>query len=157
LAWNKKGPIAGRLIPQTVRGFIHSNTGMCLMQSQLEQTSLEMQRDMDLIRDILLKIEGDPMCDGHHFVTIDLPGVPMDKLNYHLMLLEQAGYVTGSETMITHSVSSLTWDGHEFLDNIKDPGIWAATKEKTKELGGVGLNVVAEIAVSLIKAHFHLP
>jgi len=127
------------------------------MQPQLELKSCEMQRDMDLIRDLLLKIEADPFCDGTHFKRIDVEDQPIDKLNYHLRLLDQAGYIIGVKAMLYYNVSELTWKGHEFLDNIKDPAIWTETKEKAKELGGVGLNVIAEIALSLIKAHFHLP
>lgn len=116
-----------------------------------------MQRDMDLIRQILLEVEKCPLCDGHHFVNIDIPGRSIEEVNYHIRLLEQAGYIIGSQTMLTYSVSSLTWEGHEFLDNIKDPKIWDETKEKAKEIPGVGLKIVGEIATGIIKAHFGLP
>lgn len=127
------------------------------MQSQIEQKSIEMQRDMDLVRELLLKIEANPLCDGTRWNTIYIPGHSVEETNYHLKLLEQAGYISGNQPVVHYQVSALTWRGHEFLDNIKDAGIWSQVKEKSKDLGGVGLKIIEEIASSLIRAHFHLP
>jgi Hypothetical protein (DUF2513) len=115
-----------------------------------------MQRDMDLIRDLLLKIEADPLCNGHYPQSVYVLGRSMEEIDYHLRLLDQAGYVTGTRAMGAYLVRSMTWDGHEFLDNIKDATIWNQTKEKAKEIPGVSLKIIAEIATSLIRAHFHL-
>jgi hypothetical protein len=122
----------------------------------VQQRKFEMQRDMDLIRDLLLKVESDPMCDGRHFVTLDIPNYSVEDVDYHLGLLIKAGYLTGTQTMTTLSVSSLTWEGHEFLDNIKDPGIWSKTKERAKGIPGIALKVLAEIATSEIRKHLGL-
>jgi Hypothetical protein (DUF2513) len=127
------------------------------MQPQLDHKSCEMQRDMDLIRELLLKIEADPLCDGRLPQSIYVQERTLGETDYHLRLLDQAGYITGTRDMGNYLVFSLTWEGHEFLDNIKDATIWAQTKEKAKEIPGVGLKIVGEIASNLIRAHFHLP
>ena len=45
----------------------------------------------------------------------------------------------------------LTWAGHDFLDAIKDQGIWDQTKTKLKEVGGpASLDVVKAVAVSIM-------
>lgn len=116
-----------------------------------------MQRDMDLIRDLLLELESNPLCDGRRFINLDMPGRSIEEIDYHLGLLLEAGYLKGTQTMSTISVSSMTWEGHEFLDNIKDPGIWSKTKERAKVIPGVALKVLAEIAASEIRKHLNLP
>ena len=59
----------------------------------LKQENSKMVRDMDLVRDILLKIEQDPMCDGQHMVTLEMPDRSPEELYYHLTLLVEAGLV----------------------------------------------------------------
>jgi hypothetical protein len=44
------------------------------------------------------------------------------------------------------AISRMTWEGHEFLDNIRDAGVWAKTKERLKGIPGIDLAVIAEIA-----------
>lgn len=48
-------------------------------------------------------------------------------------------------------ISSLTWDGHIFLDNIREPSIWEATKEKTKGLASISVTLMAGIAQDYLK------
>jgi Hypothetical protein (DUF2513) len=128
---------------------------VCVEQA-LQQKNIEMQRDMDLIRDLLLRVEAEPLCDGRHFVDIVAPGRSVEEVDYHLKLLVKAGYLEGTRTWTSTSISSLTWDGHEFLDNIKDSGIWSKTKERAKEIPGVALKVVAEIAMSEVRKRLGL-
>jgi Hypothetical protein (DUF2513) len=48
------------------------------------------KRDMDLIREILLKVEADPTSDGSHFVTYgpsDFEGHSQREISYHVDLL----------------------------------------------------------------------
>ena len=54
------------------------------------------------------------------------------------------------------AISKLTWQGHEFLDNIKDPGIWGKTKKRVEGLPSVALKVVAAIAEAEVKKHLGL-
>ena len=50
-----------------------------------------MKRDMDLIREILLNIEG----SESRFADVDLPDYPVDVVNNHIELLTSAGIVNG--------------------------------------------------------------
>lgn len=127
------------------------------MRLQTKQSSVDMQRDMDLIREMLLKIEDDPPCDGHLPQDIYIAGRPAHDVDYHLRLLDEAGYIKGTSTMGKFLVSSMTWDGHEFIANIKDATIWDRAKEKAKEIPDVSLKIIREIAANLIRTHFHLP
>jgi len=128
-----------------------------------ECKNIEMKRDMDLVRDLLLHVESDPLLDGTHWLHADTPselgitGHSADEVGYHVNLLGEAGFlrIMGMETI--PAISKLTWEGHEFLDNIRDQGIWSKTKERIKGLPSVAIAVVAEIAKAEIKAKLGLP
>jgi hypothetical protein len=118
---------------------------------------------MDLVRDLLLKIEGDQEMDftrqfpiGHP--SLDIPGYSFDQLAYHARLLLENGYAKGDYR--GPSISGLTWDGHEFLDSIKDVGIWETTKTQLAGLPSVTLKVFAAtaeaIGAAIVKKHLGL-
>ena len=126
-----------------------------------------MKRDMDLIRDLLLGIEQDERLDGTIFIAPDesdnlgvigITNHSAEEVAYHLMMLMEAGLIKGNSTMEQMpAVSRLTWEGHEFLDNIKDQSIWGKTKERLKGLPGVGIAVIGEVAKAELKKHLGLP
>jgi hypothetical protein len=122
---------------------------------------LEVERNMDLIRDMLLKVAADPKLDGsHHYVFTPADGLgeySQEELNYHVDLLFEAGFVAGSPDSNPNPViSKLTWKGHEFVDTIRDSGIWSSVKERLKGLPSVALSVVAEIAIAEAKKRIGL-
>jgi hypothetical protein len=125
-----------------------------------------MKRDMELVRQLLLRIDDDPQLDGTREFMYETPdelgieGRSVEEVGYHIALLIEAGYVDGAVTWAANPlqvIRRLTWDGHEFLDDIRDPGIWSKTKERLKGLPAVGLTIVAEIAKSEVKKHLGLP
>jgi hypothetical protein len=111
----------------------------------------------------LLRMAADARLDGNHrilFQHVDelgLEGRSYDQVAYHLRLLIEAKYLLGSaQVSAMPIVSRLTWEGHEFLDNIRDAGVWHSTKERLKGLPSLGLAVVAEIAKAEIKKRLGL-
>ena len=126
-----------------------------------------MKRDMDLIRDLLIGIENDSRFNGLEFIvpdTNDNLGVigvthhSLEEIAYHLELLIEAGLVKGDiGARSIPAVSRLTWDGHEFVANIRDASIWGKTKERLRDLPDVGLAVIGEIAKAEIKKFLKMP
>jgi hypothetical protein len=120
------------------------------------------QRDMDLIRQLLLRIEQDPKLNGKEWIHFDpselgLANRNSEEIGYHLAMLIEADFVEGRigiEAIPT--ISKLTWEGHEFLDNIKNDNVWNKTKSRIGDLGTVSLKVVASIAEAEIKKHLGL-
>jgi len=116
---------------------------------------------MDLVRDILRSIERNRQMDGSRdfFISdpgdLDITGHSIEEVWYHLDLLISGGFVNGAN--LGHIVRGLTWDGHEFLDNIKNDGIWAKTKARVSDLPTVALKIVAEIATAEVRKHLGLP
>ena len=80
-----------------------------------------MHRDMDLIREILLKIEELPYDGG--FRPIEIEGRASYEIAYHVMILAEARLIE-AQNVTTHDgidwrPKRLTYAGHEFLDAAK--------------------------------------
>ncbi len=122
-----------------------------------------MRRDMDLIRDLMLKIEGlerpaDIPTGACWHVPLDspeisVPGHATDEIDYHLALIRGAGFInSGGVSAPTGIVlCGLTWRGHDFVDSVRDPAIWRATKEGAVEAGGFSVDLLLALAKGLIK------
>jgi hypothetical protein len=123
-----------------------------------------MQRDMDLIREMLLNVEQNPEMDGRtEFIyqspeEMGISGHSLEELAYHAKMLVEEDYLKGNARSgyTMPSIRCLTWKGHEFLDNIKDPGIWTKVKSRITGLQGIGLSIIAQIAEAEVKKHFGL-
>lgn len=119
-----------------------------------------MKRNWDTIREVLIKLEELDAKTG----SIQLSDFPKEKdyeYSYHVELLIDAGLINGQmiNTLGRHAqsfmIKSLTWNGHEFLDAIKDDNVWNKTKSTFKE-GGLSMTfdlakeVATNITLSLI-------
>ncbi len=99
-----------------------------------------MKRDMDLARQIMLAIEEQPYQSGPGF-TITPKAVAAEELNYHVMLLHDAGLIEATSTTYLNGetawrIKRLTWQGHEFLDAARDQSTWNQAKRTISEKGG---------------------
>jgi hypothetical protein len=113
-----------------------------------------MKRDNDLIRELLLRIEDDPQFDGtrewmqYEASDLGITDHSNEEVAYHLNLLVEEGFVTGRTTTDMPIISKLTWQGHEFLDTVRDGEIWKLTKESAKKAGATSVQVLFEIGKS---------
>jgi hypothetical protein len=114
-----------------------------------------MKRDMDFIRELLLKIEGGEKefdVVGKAFTGgIDPP--EMEKLTEHIRLLRQAGFIdVEAESLGGHLVlTGLSWRGHDFLDSVRDPKIWEKTKSGAAAAGGFTVDLLIDLAKGFLK------
>jgi hypothetical protein len=92
-----------------------------------------MKRDMELIRKILIKVEESDR-DPLDYVPLEIEGYDQSTVSYHIWLLVDAGLVEGvdctSDAIFRWHAQRLTWDGHDFLQSIRDDTIWNKVKEK---------------------------
>lgn len=120
-----------------------------------------MQRDMDLIRKMLMDLEdgGSRAWEGRD---------PNDKAarvkhGYHAYLLHDAKLIcaannsTDQSSLPRYTPLHLTWAGHEFLDAARDEGRWKQAKSLGADLGGMAVSVLKELLVSLAKQQLGLP
>jgi len=122
-----------------------------------------MKRDMDLIRDLLLKIE-----DGQRSFDLltpeiaeilgegdagKMPREQAELIENHLALLDDAGLITIQAKLsgAVWQIGQITWAGHDFLDTIRDPAIWRETKARAKQAGGFSIDLLKALAKGLIK------
>ncbi len=122
-----------------------------------------MKRDMDLIRELLLKLEALPIQQGsvvHLSLDEDDPeddlrveGFTTDQIGYHLNLIDEAGLLVGAGNRPMSGIlfRSLSWDGHDFLDSIRDPEVWRKTRNGVKEVGGFTFELVKDLAKGFVK------
>lgn len=102
-----------------------------------------MRRDMDLIRELMLKLEGLDLRPGAimHFMPDDdevrIPGYSAEEIQYHARLLTEAGLIEpGRGAMEGFILRALTWSGHDFLDSVRSPEVWAKTKKGAEAAAG---------------------
>ncbi len=118
------------------------------------RSGINMKRDMDLIRAILLTIEEDP----HGFVPkIEIPGYTEEQIKYHAVLLSEAGLVKVIDVTSMGSkspeaiVTQLTWEGHEFLDSARENQIWNQAKDIINKIGGASIQIWIILLTEIIK------
>jgi hypothetical protein len=123
-----------------------------------------MQRDLSLVRTILLATEALKPGSFHSQGSKALEGVEARALLEHVRLLLEAGLVGGHMTLDdgrpsggTFAIDRLTWKGHELLALLRDPGIWAQTQERLSVLGGSApLELLTAIARELVEERLGL-
>jgi hypothetical protein len=117
----------------------------------------DLKRDMDLIRQILILLEehdGDPWSLWDDY---EETGRESDRarFSYHVMLLFQGGYIHAVDCSTADRFEwkpvYLTWQGHDFLDSVRDPKIWEQTKNGAAAAGGFTADLLKDLAKGFIK------
>ncbi|WP_211099804.1 DUF2513 domain-containing protein [Azospirillum brasilense] len=114
---------------------------------------------MDLIRELLLKLEALPMRTGDIFVIsgedeeLAIPGYDANQIEYHLVQILKAGLIDdgGIKSMTGIGFICLTPSGHDFIDSIRDPETWTKTKKAAAGAGGFTIDLLKDLAKGFIK------
>jgi hypothetical protein len=111
-----------------------------------------MKRDMDLIRKILAMIEDSEDAHGFQPGTITVEGYSPPLVNFHVLLLCDAGLVDGNPDIHPPRVRRLTWEGCEFLDAYRDDTFWNNAKSLVIEkIGSLSYEALKAVTPILIK------
>ncbi len=106
-----------------------------------------MKRDDDLIRQLLMEFEAASHWELEFVSTMGMPEND-EKALYHVLLLEDQGLVVSKH----EGVYRLTSQGHDFLQAIRNDGIWARTKAAVAEEGGnATLAILRDLATGFLK------
>lgn len=116
-----------------------------------------MKLSHDCVRDIMLFIE-ENLTYGYYVdaSTLELSGYSQEDLLYSADKLLEAGYLDGTKKNYIGSaipdirINSITWSGHQFLDNIRDDGVWKDTKNVLSKFSSASLSLVSNIAAQVI-------
>ena len=106
-----------------------------------------MQRDLELVRIILMAVEANP--DPQEWIDPEPEGYTADQISYHIMLLDQAGLIEGWNRsaigVFRWSARNLTWRGQETLAAMKNDTAWAKSKVKLNEIApGIVFELLVE-------------
>ena len=48
-------------------------------------------------------------------------------------------------------IRGLTWEGHDFLDTVRDPDVWKRTKEGASKMGGWTFGLLKDLGTAYLK------
>lgn len=117
-----------------------------------------MQRDMDLIRQILFKVEAHPEGFAPRELQID-GDYTASQIGYHVWLLGDEGLMKVADVTSHGSPGpqaipiNLTSKGHDFIDSARSDTIWSHAKAKARSVGGhLSLTMLQQLLNSLVKS-----
>jgi hypothetical protein len=120
-----------------------------------------MKLDLDCVRDVLLRVESLEYGNHPRFKSfcVLLPEYGQNLIACACLRLNEAGYLNiikidgdSYEMPIIHQISDITFEGHEFLSNIREDSIWKTVKSRTAEVGGsVSLSVLSSLALAAVR------
>ena len=122
-----------------------------------------MKLNYDCVRSVLLTVEKSKTIDEElniNPLTVEtifeqLPKYEDNEILYTIEKLKEAGYINAAlhfaaGHFIDGAVSSITYSGHEYLDNIREPEVWRKVKAMLKNAGATTLPLISQAAKMLI-------
>lgn len=114
-----------------------------------------MKRDMSLIRSLLLKIED--IYEEDLIENMKLEGYSDNEVIYHLEMMfssnliqefEKNKYISGE---VDYRVGGISWNGHDYLELIRNDEIWKKTMIEVKEKNvPQNIKYIAEVAGTFV-------
>ena len=122
-----------------------------------------MKLNYDCVRSVLLTVEKSKTIDEElnlNPLTVEtifeqLPKYEDNEILYTIEKLKEAGYINATIQFaaghyIDGFISSITYSGHEYLDNIRDPKVWRKVKSVLAKAGATTLPLISQAAQMLI-------
>ena len=122
-----------------------------------------MKLNYDCVRSVLLTVEKSKTIDEElnlnplavETIFEQLPKYEDSEILYTIEKLKEAGYINAAlhfaaGHFIDGAVSSITYSGHEYLDNIREPEVWKKVKTMLKNAGAITLPLISQAAQLLI-------
>jgi hypothetical protein len=101
---------------------------------------------MELVRNLLLEMEA----SEQQFLFVSRAiGRAAEPRDYHLDLMRDAGLLAFANT--SGSAYRMTWQGHDFLDSVRDPEIWRRTLESAESAKGFTFDLLRDLAKGFIR------
>ena len=116
-----------------------------------------MKLNNDCIREILLFIEDNTDFENS-FIDVDIISEKLNTydtntLYYHIQMIDQADLVDRVcwADSRPYAISNLSWNGHQYLSNIRDDKVWKMMKDYTSKLSSVSLQFLISIAPTFVE------
>lgn len=120
--------------------------------------------DSDCIRDVLLTIEKDEGTERISLGTLStkLPKYSTAQLNYTCLKLEEGKLLELKKAQYMRQplpsvsvIHGLTYEGHEFLNTIRDSKVWANIKTILKNSGIITIPKLLDVALKIYQTFKH--
>lgn len=113
---------------------------------------ITLKLDFDIVRKLLLYIEENVY--RNNFLMLSSYNNDTEEEIYAAIKLHEAGFIDAHinkfiDGNIRIIVRSITWNGHEFLDNIRPETSWKKTKNIAQKIGGASLNILSDISAKV--------
>lgn len=114
-----------------------------------------MRLNADCVRDVMLFLEENlELVSFLECSNIEI-NYNSNDVTYTCAKLIEAGYLIGNTTVDLSGhmkvvINSITWNGHQFLDNVRSNTVWNKTKETAIKLGSVSVSFLSNIAAQII-------
>lgn len=116
-----------------------------------------MKLNQDCVRDLLLYLEENLTYENTiNINSLDLKDYPSLDLIYTADKLNEADFIDCIRSKFISEegpiiiVKSITYNGHQFLDNIRDDGVWKETKKIASKVSTTSLDIISNIAAQVI-------
>lgn len=125
-----------------------------------------MKLNKDCVRDLLLYVENQEL--GKHVYNHELENIfakennyTPEEVEYATRKLKEAKFihadgVFNDGSWIEYGIGEITWDGHQFLDNIRDDKVWKTVKRTVSKLSSVSLPLMSKLAWATITKYIDL-
>lgn len=117
-----------------------------------------MRLNMDLVRAILLQIQVADIGRNTE-ISVEVPPHSAEEVNYHIRQLVDAGVVRALEipdlddATDWYKPTSMTWQGHQFVESIRDNRVWNKVKSLVVEKGGaLTVEIIGGLAKQVAKS-----
>jgi len=113
-----------------------------------------MQRNMDLVRMILMRIEDSPL--GWAARPFEFAGYTPEEVGYHAHIMAEDGLIEAADVTTMHSKGpeamprALTSKGHDFLDLARDQQRWSRAKAIIGKVGSAPIAVWMKVLNDLL-------
>lgn len=119
-----------------------------------------MELNIDCVRDVLIEIEKSDFCELLEISDIiNSLSAQYDAstITYTCNKLYEARYISANTQTIPtppyyfiKEIVDITFDGHQFLEKVREPNLWDQIKAKLPEIGAKSFDVILSIAGQLI-------
>lgn len=113
-----------------------------------------MQRNMDLVRTILLRLESNS--GGGAPQDLGIRSFSPEEVEYHAHIMMQDSLIEAVDVTTSGSsgpeavLTGLTWKGHEFLELARDQDRWNRAKAIITKVGGAPIAVWKKVLTDLM-------
>ncbi len=128
-----------------------------------------MKLNPDCIRDLLLSLEELLQFKSDEFSDLRCPAIfsnavassslmkpySREDIAYTTQKLVEAGFIEasisyGDNSYIGALYTSITYDGHKFLENVRSDDVWQKAKTFSQKVGSFAIDVLSKVAANII-------